>query len=168
LPRGDDRAVHDRRDLLEGHPKHIVEHERESFRRLQLLEDDEQRQTDRVGDHGVRLGPFVTTDRASDDRIRHVHVQGILPARRSRAQHVQAHARHDRRQPPPQVVDTTDIPAAQPNPGFLDGVLRLADRSEHAIRDRPQPRSVLFKLLGEALWCGHQLRMASARIFHRK
>jgi hypothetical protein len=49
-------AVHDGRDLFEGHPEHFVEHERESFRRLQLLEDDEQRQTDRVGDHGVRLG----------------------------------------------------------------------------------------------------------------
>jgi integrase len=47
-----------------------VEHERQSFHGLQLLEDDEQRQTDRVGEHGVRLGPSVaTTDRASDDRI---------------------------------------------------------------------------------------------------
>ena len=101
LARGDDRAIHDGRDLLEGHPEHIVKHERQSFLRLQLLEDDEQRQTDRVGAHGVSLGPFVpTTDRA-DDRIRHVHVQGILPARRSRAQHVQAQARHDRRQPSP-------------------------------------------------------------------
>jgi hypothetical protein len=54
LARGDDRAIHDRRDLLEGHPEHIVEHERQSFRRLQLLEDDEQRQADRVGEHGVR------------------------------------------------------------------------------------------------------------------
>jgi hypothetical protein len=52
-----------------------------------------------------------------------VHVQGILPARRSRSHHVQAHARHDRRQPSPQVVDTTDIRAAHPDPGFLDGVL---------------------------------------------
>src|SRR5438445_11778746 len=90
--------------------------------------------------------PFIlTTDRASDDRIRYVQVQGILPARRSRSQHVQAHARHDRRQPSPQVTDTTDIGAAQSDPGFLDGVLRLADRSEHAIGDRPHMRSVLFE-----------------------
>jgi hypothetical protein len=131
-----------------------VEHERQSFRRLQLLEDDEQRQADRVGEHRVRLGPFVLRTERADDRIRHVHVQGILPARRSRSQHVQAHARHDRRQPSPQVVDTTDIRAAQSDPGFLDGVLRLADRSEHAIRDRPHVRSVLFELLGEPLRCG--------------
>ena len=139
-----------------------MEHERQSFRRLQLLEDDEQRQTDRVGEHGVSLGPFVPKTYRADDRIRHVHVQGILPARRSRSQHVQAHARHDRRQPSPQVVDTTDIRAAQSDPGFLDGVLRLADRSEHAIRDRPHVRSVLFELLGELLRCGHQSHSSSA------
>ena len=96
------------------------------------------------------------------DRIRHVHVQGILPARRSRSQHVQAHARHDRRQPSPQVVDTTDIRAAESDPGFLDGVLRLADRSEHAIRDRPHVRSVRFELPGEPLRCGHRSHSSSA------
>src|SRR4029453_8339750 len=42
LARGDDRAVHDGCDLLEGHPKHIVEDERQSFCGLQLLEDPEQ------------------------------------------------------------------------------------------------------------------------------
>ena len=85
-----------------------------------------------------------------------MHVQGILPARRSRSQHVQAHARHDRRQPSPQVLDSADIRPAQSDPGFLDGVLRLADRSEHAIRDRPHVRPVLFELLGEPLRCGHR------------
>jgi hypothetical protein len=35
------RSVDDRPDLLESHPKHIVEHQRQAFRRLQLLEDDE-------------------------------------------------------------------------------------------------------------------------------
>ena len=55
LARGDDRALHDRRDLLEAHPKRIVQHECQPFRRLQLLEDNEQRQTDRIGEHGVSL-----------------------------------------------------------------------------------------------------------------
>jgi hypothetical protein len=82
---GDDRAVHHRCDLLERHPEDIVEHERQSFRRFQLLEDDEQRQADRVGEHGGLLGPFgLAADRA-ENRIRYVHVEGILPARRSRA-----------------------------------------------------------------------------------
>ena len=165
LARGDDRAIHDGRDLLEGHPKHIVEHERQSFRRLQLLEDDEERQTDRVGEHGVFLWLFVfTTDRAND-RIGHMHgiiIEGSLPARGSRSQHVQADARHDRRQPSPQVFDTTHIRAAQSDPGFLDGVFRLVDRSEHAVRDRTHVRSVLFELLGELFRCGHQSHSSSA------
>ena len=66
--------IHDRRDLLEGHPEHIVEHERESFRRLELLEDNEQCQTDRVGEHRVGLGSFVPDTYRADDRIRRVHV----------------------------------------------------------------------------------------------
>jgi hypothetical protein len=142
---------------LEGHAEDIVQHERQPFRRLQLLEDHEQRQTDGVGEHGVGLRPRISTAvRASDDRIRHVHVQGILPARRSGAQHVQAHARHDRREPSPQVVDTAHIGAAQTDPGFLDGVLRLADRAEHAIRHRPHVRPVCFEKLRKPLRCRHQ------------
>ena len=85
-----------------------------------------------------------------------MHVQGILPARCSRSQHVQAHARDDRREPGPQVVDAADIGAAQPNPAFLDGVLGVAGRPEHAIRDRAQMRPVLFELLGEPFRCGHR------------
>jgi len=153
LARGDDRAIHDRRDLLERHAKHVVEHERQPFRRLELLEDDEQRESDRVGQHGVRFGIPVGP---SDHGIGQVRVQGFLPARCPRPQHVQAHARDDRRQPTSQVLDVTYIGPAESNPAFLDRIVGLAGRPEHPIRHGTQMRAVLFELLGERLGWGHR------------
>src|SRR5262245_12521925 len=49
-------AIHDRCDLVERHAEHIVQHERESFRRLERLQYHEERQSDRVGDDGIGLG----------------------------------------------------------------------------------------------------------------
>jgi catechol 2,3-dioxygenase-like lactoylglutathione lyase family enzyme len=69
---------------------------------------------------------FFTVVGASDHRIRHVHVQRGLPARRPRPQHVQAHPRDDGRQPGSQVLDRADIGAAESNPAFLDSVLCFA------------------------------------------
>ena len=152
---GGDRAIHDRRDLLEGHPKHIVQHERESFRRLQFLENDEERQTDRVGEHTIRFGSFGPASERADDRIRHMNFKRILPARGARAQHVEAHPRNDRPQPSPQVFHTAHVRAAQSDPGFLHGVLGLADGAKHAIGDRPDVSSVLFESLRQALGRGH-------------
>src|SRR5262249_5186037 len=73
-----------------------------------------------------------------------------------RPQHVKAHAGHDRRQPRAQVVDATDIGAAQADPGFLDSVIDLADRSEHAVCDRPHHWPVRFELLAELVGRGHR------------
>jgi hypothetical protein len=40
------RAVDDWGDLLEWHPEHVVQHEREALNRRQRFEHDQQRQTD--------------------------------------------------------------------------------------------------------------------------
>ena len=40
------RALHDRRDLLERHREHVVQHERQSFGRSQCFEHDQQRKAD--------------------------------------------------------------------------------------------------------------------------
>ena len=83
---------------------------------------------------------------------------GTAPGATRASAACQADARHDRRQPSPQVGDSADIRAAQSDPGFLDRVVRLADKSEHTIRDGPHVRPVLFELLGEPLGCGHRSR----------
>ena len=56
LPRGGRRAAHDRRDLVEGHGEHVVQHEREPLGRAERLEHDEQRKADGVGEQCLLLG----------------------------------------------------------------------------------------------------------------
>jgi len=54
LPRGGRGALHDRCHLVEGHGEHVVQHEREPLGGGQRVEDDEQRQPDRVGQQRFR------------------------------------------------------------------------------------------------------------------
>ena len=71
-------AVHDRRDLVEGHGEHVVQHEREALGRLEHLEHDEQREADRVGEERLLLG--VDAVRRADDRVGHERLERVLPA----------------------------------------------------------------------------------------
>ena len=100
-----------------------MQYEREPLRRFERLEDHEECEPDRVGAH--RIG-FRIAVGASDNWIGNVHVQGVLPARGPRPQHVQAHPRHDGRQPGAQVLDATDIGPAEPNPAFLNRIVCFA------------------------------------------
>ena len=59
LPRRGRCAPHDGRDLPEGHPEHVVQHEREPLRRGERLEHDEQREPDAVGQQRLLLGIHV-------------------------------------------------------------------------------------------------------------
>jgi len=65
------RAVHDRTDLVERHAEHVVQHECEPLRRVEGLEDHEQRKSHRIGEH--RVG-FRIPVRTSDDWIGNVHL----------------------------------------------------------------------------------------------
>jgi hypothetical protein len=85
-----------------------------------------------------------------------VRVQRVLAPRGARAQHVEAHARHDGRQPAAEVLDRVGIGAAQAQPRLLHRVVRLGDRPEHAVRDRAQVRPVLLELLGQGLLVVHR------------
>jgi hypothetical protein len=56
LPRGGRRPFHDRGDVPEREPERIVEDECEALQRRQPVEDDEQRQSDRIGEERLSLG----------------------------------------------------------------------------------------------------------------
>src|SRR5882762_1362361 len=53
-----------------------------------------------------------------------------FPATLARAQHVEAHPRDHRRQPSAEVLNAARAGAAEMEPGLLDGVVRLALRTE--------------------------------------
>ena len=122
-----------------------MQHEGEPLGRGERVEDDEQGQADRVRDHGLVLGIGLLVDR--DDRLREPGADEVLAARPARAQHVQADPPDDGGQPPAEVVDRVGVRAAQPNPRLLHRVVRVAERSEHPVRDRTQMGPVLLEPL---------------------
>jgi len=144
-------AVHDRGDLVEGHSEHVVEHEREPFGRGQPVQHHEQGQADRVGQHRLMLGVRAVRDRVADARV-----DRVLAAQPARLQHVQRHPGHDRSQPAAQVLHLVGPGPAEPQPGFLHGVVRLARRAEHPVSHGPQMGPVLLEPLGEPVVFVHE------------
>ena len=102
---------------------------------------------DRVGEQRLVLG--VVRRRGGDDRIGHAHIERLLAPGVARAQHVEADAGDDGRQPAAKVVDLACVGAARAAARLLDGVVGLAVRAEHAIGDRPKVGPVLLKLPSE-------------------
>ncbi len=150
LTRRHGRAVHDRRDLVERHAEHVVQHEWESLRRLDGLQDHEEREPDRVREHGVGLRILVGASDHGIGYVRGMLIEGILSAsatgpRHTRATTVVSRARR-----------FSTPGAAESNPAFLNGIVCFARRPEHSIGHRAQMRPVLFELLGEPLRCGHR------------
>jgi len=113
-----------------------VQHEREPLGGSQRFENHEQREPDRLGQERLVLGVEVVS--AAHDGVGHVRAQGLLAPGRTRAQYVQAHPGDDRRQPSAQVLDPAGVGAVEPEPNFLDGVVRLGQRAEHPVGHRSQ------------------------------
>ncbi len=120
----------------------------------QCFEHHEQRETDRVGQQRFVLG--VDSFFAARDRLGYVRAQGLLTPRGARAQHVEAHARDDRRQPPAEVLDAARVGATEPQPGLLHRVVRLARRAEHAVGDGPEVGAVRLELVRQQFTLVHR------------
>src|SRR4029077_7311020 len=86
---------------------------------------------------------------------------GVLAPGLAGPQHVQADPPDHGGQPCPQVIDGAGVAVAEPQPGLLHRVLRLADRAEHAVGDRLQMRAVLLELLGQPALFGHWSSLTS-------
>jgi hypothetical protein len=141
LPRRHRRAPHDRRDVIEREIEHVVQDERHPLCRRQRLQHHQQGDADRVGQQQLALGPTPQVDVgvgvgvpvAARNQIGQVAIGGLLVAGLARAQHVQADARHHRRQPAAEVVDRAAVGPAEPQPGLLNRVVRLPDGAEHPV-----------------------------------
>ena len=157
LTGGDGGALYNRGDLLERHGEHVVQHEREPFGGGQGVQHHQKRQADRVGQHRLvlrvgaarRLRGLLPGDRCVDR---------LLTPQRPRAKHVQRHPRHDRGEPPAQVLHPVGARTAEPQPGLLYRVVRLACRAEHAVRHRAQVRAVLLEPFGQPVSFVHRSR----------
>ena len=130
-----------------------MEDEREPLGRPQRLEHDEQSEADGVRDHGFVLRVRPIPER--DDGLRQPRAAVFLAAGPAGAQHVEADAAHDRREPAAQIVDAAGVGTAQPKPGLLKGVVRFAHRAKHPVRHRLQVASILLELPGQPVLLAH-------------
>ena len=80
---------------------------------------------------------------------------GSSRARLARAQHVEADARDDGRQPAAEVLDAARVGAAEAQPGLLHGVVGLAHRAEHPVGHRAQVGPVGLELLRQVVALVH-------------
>jgi hypothetical protein len=143
LPRRRRRAADDRRDLLERHREHVVQHEHEPLSGRERIEHDQQRQANRVGQQQllIRIGLPDT----AHDRIGHVHAHRHLTPRSPRLERVQTNACNHNRQPTIEILDRGSIRATEPKPRLLHRIVRLVQRAEYPIGGRTQPRAALLE-----------------------
>jgi hypothetical protein len=92
-----------------------MQNESEPLGERKRLEHHEQRQSYRIGQKRLVLG--VDPIPAAHDRVGQARPEappGDLAPRGARAQHVEAHPRHDRGEPSPKVLDAADVGATEP------------------------------------------------------
>jgi hypothetical protein len=136
-----------------------MQDEREALGRAEALQHDQQREADRVGQHRLLLRPALAG--LADQRLGQPAPRCILAPGLAGPQHVQADPPDHGGQPGPQVIDGAGVAVAEPQPGLLHRVLRLADRAEHAVGDRLQMLAVLLELLGQPALFGHRSFLTS-------
>src|SRR5690606_7164636 len=144
---------HDPRDVVERDPERVVQDERQRLGGGEGLDHDHRRQADRVREKRLVLG--VRAGGPAHGGLGAALLERRLPPRRPRAQRVQAHPPHHRRQPGAEVVDPVAAGAAEPQPRLLHGVVGLGERPQHPVRDRLQLRAVLFEPLGQKVALVH-------------
>ncbi len=129
----------DLRDLVVAVAEDVVEQEDGPLDRRQLLEQDEERERERVRLLGVvrRIEPrTIVGQKRLGQPLAHVH----LAAGPRRAQVIDAEPRHDRRQERLRRLDLGALGERTllAQKSLLDDVLRLADAAQHAIGEREQ------------------------------
>jgi hypothetical protein len=137
-----------------------VQHERESLRRGQRVQHREQRQSDRIRQQRLVLG--IDPVRPVDERIGKPACERLLAPRLAGAEHVQRDPGDNGRQPGAEVLEPARVGAVEPEPRLLHRVVRLAQRAEHPIGDRPQAGAVLLESFCEPLSLVHRSRSSVA------
>ena len=154
LTRGGGGAVDHRPDLVERHGEHVVQDEGQPLGGGERLEHDQQREPDRVGEQ--RLVLRVDGVGAVDQRVGEAHVlQRRLALGAARAQHVQRHARDDRRQPAAEVLDLVGVGAVAG--AATPPARRRRPRCENPAcgRRRPAGGAVLVEAGGQEVFVVH-------------
>ena len=108
-------------------------------RRGQRLEHDQQREPTESASSASCSGSMPSSRLRS---ARAGRAERLLAPRRARAQHVQRHARHHRRQPAAQVLDVVVSERLSRSHASWTASSASLTRAEHPVGDRPQVRAV--------------------------
>ena len=132
-----------------------MQHEGQTLGRIEAVEHHQQRQTDGIRQQRLAFGIGLRTRMggrvASGGRF-----QRFLALRLARAQHVEADACNNSRKPAAEVIDAVRAGAAQAQPGFLDGVVGIAQRAEHPVGHTAQMSAVFLEPLRQKVVLVHR------------
>ncbi len=92
----------------------------------------------------------------ADEGIGEVAIERLLASGAARSQDVQTDAGDDGGQPAAKVLNLVGTCPTDPKPGVLDGVVRLRQRTEHPVGDRPQMRPVFLEAICQPLVFVHR------------
>jgi len=131
-----------------------VQHERQALRGREALEHHEEREPDRVREHGValRVGRVVGLDDGLGEPGTGVILAPCLPG----AERVKADPSDDGDQPGAQVIDR-GVRAIETEPRLLHRIVGLRQRAQHPVRDRAQARPDTLELLRQPVSFHHSL-----------
>jgi hypothetical protein len=141
------RATEDGGDFLEGDGEHVVENEGQTLGWRQTIEHDEECETDRIGQESLLLR--VGSGLPWRGGFGLVIGETLFAAGLTRPQHIETDAGDDGGQPSTEIGDGSGIGTAEAEPRFLNGVIGLAKRSEHAVGDGSEVIAILFKSFGQ-------------------
>ncbi len=158
LAGGSRGTADDGADLVEGEIKGVVENEGKAFCGIEAVKDNEEGQTDGVGEEGFLFGVGTRlAGRGGFGRgIGRVGrrrggrgFEGLLAAGLAGAQHIKADARYDGCKPGAEILDAFGAGTAEAEPGFLDSVVGFSQRARHAVGDGAQMAAVFFEAVSQ-------------------
>src|SRR5262249_57321944 len=114
--------------------KHVVKDKRDPLARGELVEHDQQGQSNRVGKESLVL--WVGAGVLARQRFLGSELEVFFRTCSPRLQDIQTESRDHRPEPAAQVLDLVRIRPTESYPSLLDGLLSLGMRSENPIGER--------------------------------
>src|SRR5260370_42372254 len=100
----------------------------------------------------------------ADDWVGQAFSEGRLAPGVARPQHVEAHPGNDRGQPAAEVLDLTRAGSAEAQPGVLNRVVGLRERTQHPVRNRPSMGSVLLEAIRQPVLLVHPVTFLRSHV----
>lgn len=140
-------------DLGEREPERLAEHEHGALQRRERLQDDEDGERNRLGEHGRLRGVGRGRPEVGDQRLRQPGTHVRLTPDLCLPQSVDGEAGGDADEIGARFAHLVAVGLGPAQPGVLDDVLGVRHTAQHAVGDPHQDRPVLFEDLSHGVGC---------------